>query len=143
MTPGVAPRKARLLGFALLVATFAIGAFAGAATDRLLSARAPAHAPRGEDRERPRDRARVSIFEQLDLTPEQRVRIDSALERGRRKTQAFWDQHGPTLRTIVDSTRAEIRGLLTPEQRAEYDRLRAERRRRPEEQDHSGKGRDQ
>jgi Spy/CpxP family protein refolding chaperone len=143
MTSAPSPRKARLLGLALLVATFAIGAFAGVATDRLLSTRTPAHALRSEDRERPRDRGRVSIFEQLDLTPEQRVRIDSALERGRRKTQAFWDQYGPTLRAIVDSTRAEIRGVLTPEQRAEYDRFRAGHRRRAEEQDYSGKGREQ
>jgi Spy/CpxP family protein refolding chaperone len=142
MTLGDSPRKARLLGFALLVATFAIGAFAGAATDRVLTARAPAQAAREEGRERSRDRDRISTLEQLELTPEQRVRIDSVLERGRRKTQAFWDQHGPTLRAIVDSTRAEIRGLLTPEQRAEYDRLRAEHRRRSREQDQSGKGRD-
>ncbi|HEX7091588.1 MAG TPA: hypothetical protein VF192_15715 [Longimicrobiales bacterium] len=142
MTLASSPRKARFLGFALLVATFAIGAFAGAATDRMLTARAPAQAAREEGRGRSRDRDRISTLEQLDLTPEQRVRIDSVLERGRRKAQAFWDEHGPTLRAIVDSTRAEIRSLLTPEQRAEYDRLRAERRRRSHEQDHSGKGRD-
>jgi len=86
-----------------------------------------AHAD-GRDHQRPhRD---SDIFDQLGLTPEQRTRVDEILEARKMHVDAFWNEAGPRLRAIVDSTRAEIREVLTPEQRAEYDRIREERRRR-------------
>ncbi len=140
MTFPESPRQARLLGIALLAATFVIGGLAGAATVRLSAGREPAAATHNAEERGPRTRGRGSVLDQLDLTPEQCERIEAVLERRRLQTEAFWDVHGPALRAIVDSTRAEIRAVLTPEQRAEYDRLRAERRRRPHEQNGSQKG---
>ena len=124
------PRRARLLGFALLLVTFIVGAFSGAAFERTLGAREPA---------RPVDRCASQpgpfhaapgtlIIDRVHITPEQRQRIDVILEKHRKQADSLWQAQKPALRGIVDSTREEIRTLLTPAQRAEYDRLREERR---------------
>lgn len=126
------PRRARLLGLALLVTTFLVGTLAGAAFSRALVAREPApppvpgwhcHGPHG-------GKKGSAIFDQLDLTPQQRAQVDRIMERRRAETAAFWERDGARLRGIVDSTRAEIRAVLTPEQREKYERLRAEHRAR-------------
>jgi Spy/CpxP family protein refolding chaperone len=119
-------RRARLIGIAILLATLVLGAFSGAAIDRALASKSPSPpctetaASRTGTADRDRNR---SVFEQLDLTPEQREAIDAALQRRREQTDAFWANARPILDAIVDSTRADIRAVLTPEQRAEYDRL--------------------
>jgi len=140
MTFPESPRQARLLGIALLAATFVIGGLAGAAAVRLSSSRETTAAAQHAEERSPRERDHGSVLDQLDLTPEQCERIQAVLERRRRQTEAFWDEHGPALRAIVDSAHAEIRALLTPDQRAEYDRLRSERRRRLHPQNGSQKG---
>jgi hypothetical protein len=42
--------------------------------------------------------------------------------------EQFWTQHRPLLRGIADSARAEVRAVLTAEQRALEERFMAERR---------------
>jgi Spy/CpxP family protein refolding chaperone len=115
-------RRTRLTGMALLIVAFAAGMLAGTATDRVLSAREPdtraaADCPRDE-------RGPHSIIDELDLAPAQRARVDSIMARRRQRTDALWKQDGQRIRAAVDSARAEIRTVLTPEQAAEYDRLR-------------------
>ncbi len=65
----------------------------------------------------------------MELTDAQRRDIDSIRSRWHDQIESFWDTAGPRLRAIADSARAEIRAVLTPEQRARYDSLRAEHRR--------------
>ncbi|HEU0077062.1 MAG TPA: hypothetical protein VFQ76_05390 [Longimicrobiaceae bacterium] len=122
-------RRARLLGIALLVATVAAGMLAGAAFDHALAAREPApqqepgwhcHGPHGK--------TTSMILDQLELSAEQRARVDAVMARRRAQADAYWEREGPRMRGIVDSTRSEIRAILTPAQRAEYDRLRAQYR---------------
>lgn len=119
----------RFLGMLLLTVTFVVGGLVGAAAHRVLEASSPpvpvAENSRGGCAERDRD-----IFATLDLSPQQRVRVDEILERRRAQADAFWQESGPRLQELTDSTRAEIRRVLTPEQRAEYDRIREERRAR-------------
>ena len=121
-------------GVAILALTLVAGVAAGFAMDRAVL-RSPDRsvAPRpatGRDGGGRRDTRYESVlYERLDLTDEQRARIDSVLERGRRETDAYWDRVGPQLRAIVDSMRADIRATLTVEQQARYDSLRAERHR--------------
>jgi Spy/CpxP family protein refolding chaperone len=115
-------RRTRLTGMALLIVAFAAGMLAGTATDRVLSAREPdaraaADCP-------PDERGPHSMFDELDLTPGQRARVDSIMARRRQRTDALWKQDGQRIRAAVDSARAEIRTVLTPQQAAEYDRLR-------------------
>ena len=60
------------------------------------------------------------------LSPTQRARIDSILLARRGQIDAFWRGPGQSLRSILDSTRADVRAVLTPEQRARFDAAHAE-----------------
>jgi Spy/CpxP family protein refolding chaperone len=112
--------------------TFLAGGFSGAAVDRWGKApqaapepQAPAQAP---SQENDRGRPHGSIFDLLDLSTVQRATIDSILQEGRDKVEAWRKETEPQYRTLVNQTRAEVRAVLTPEQVTEYDRLRAEYR---------------
>jgi Spy/CpxP family protein refolding chaperone len=124
----VTAKRARVTGIAILAIMFLVGALSGAATMRVVSA---------DDtpmRMGPQ-RAHPDLLERLELTPEQRSRIDGILERRRAEMEEFWDQHRPTLRAITDSTRAELRALLTPEQREIEERFMEERKAHQKQRD--------
>lgn len=123
----VTAKRARMMGFAVLVIMFSVGALSGAATMRVASTEKAVSSERTERHQRP------GLFERLDLTAEQRTEIDAIMERRKGEVDAFWSEHGPQLRAIMDSARAEIRLVLTPEQRALEEQFRAERRRHYEE----------
>jgi len=118
----VTARNARVMGIAMLVIAFAVGALAGATTLRVAGGSAVPERSGRPDRRGP------DLFERLDLTPDQKTQVDAIMERRRVEMDAFWKQQGPALRAIYDSTRVEIRALLTPEQRALDDKFMAERR---------------
>lgn len=119
----VTAKRAQTVGLLMLVIIFAVGAMTGAATMRVAS----------DDRAEPREAVesrerRPSLWETLDLTPEQRARVDDIMERRRGEVQAFWTEHGPQLRAVMDSARADVREVLTPEQQAIEAEFFAERR---------------
>ncbi|HEX5872214.1 MAG TPA: hypothetical protein VFY65_17410 [Longimicrobium sp.] len=118
------PSRMRIAGMALLAVTFAVGMLAGTAFGRVLSAREPD--ARAAAAECEQQRGPHHIFDELDLTPEQRTRIDGIMARRRERTDSLWKADGTRIRAAVDSTRAEIRAVLTPTQAVEYDRLRQE-----------------
>jgi hypothetical protein len=66
--------------------------------------------------------------EDLGLDSLQRVRVDSVFARRRVQVDSFWNGPGRSLRAIMDSTRQEVRSVLTPEQRAMFDRRHMEGR---------------
>jgi Spy/CpxP family protein refolding chaperone len=118
------PSRMRMAGMALLAVTFAVGMLAGTAFGRVLSAREPdARAAAAECEAK---RGPHHLFDELDLTAAQRTRIDGIMARRRDRTDSLWQTDGTRIRAAVDSTRAEIRAVLTPTQAVEYDRLRAE-----------------
>jgi Spy/CpxP family protein refolding chaperone len=116
-----------MLGMGLLALTFAVGMLAGAASSRVLNAGEPdaralaaACAPQ---------RGPHYMFDELDLRPEQRTRIEAIMARRRAGMDSVWREHGAPIRAAYDSTRMEIRTVLTPAQRVQYDELRARRER--------------
>ena len=118
-----ATTRVRLAALAVLLLTLAVGAAIGWS-----AARWARHGGRDNDRGsamRMGDR----FLDRLDLSPAQRSQIDSILERRRVQLDAFWSGPGTQLRAIVDSTRGEVRAVLTPAQRAAYDSIGARRRR--------------
>lgn len=132
------PRRMRLAGMALLGVTFVVGMLAGAAFGgRVLNAGEPEARKAEECR---RERGPHHVFDQLELSPEQRTRIDGIMARRRARTDSLWRTDGARIRAAVDSTRAEIRAVLTPQQAAEYDRLREQRnqKKRRERGEHRG-----
>src|SRR5687767_8450123 len=116
-------RRARFIGMAVLVLTFAAGALAGAATMQVVDADEPGALSRPD-----RGRHGPPFLDRLNLTAEQRAQVDRILERRRAEMERFWTEHRPLLRGIADSARAEVRAVLTPEQRALEERFMAERR---------------
>lgn len=111
--------RTRMAAVLVLLLTFAAGAMTGAATLHVV-ADTPEPAPQSR---------RESMFERLQLTPEQQEQVTAIMQRRRTQMEAFWEEHGPAMRAVYDSTRMEIRAVLTPEQQALEDQWRADRRR--------------
>jgi hypothetical protein len=68
------------------------------------------------------DDAEEEFLETLDLSRSQLDSVDDLLDRREDRLEDYWKSRLPDLQALVDSSRQEIRSLLTPEQRAAYDR---------------------
>jgi hypothetical protein len=66
--------------------------------------------------------------EDLGLDSAQRKHVDSIFAKRRVEIDSFWKGPGKSLRAIMDSTREDVRSVLTPEQRARFDRRHEEGR---------------
>lgn len=111
--------RVRLQGIALLALAFVAGALGGMAVERVRVSRVRPAPPqwmptRGE---------LPPGFGGLDLTPEQRERIQDIFRASRPRTDSVLRASLPRLEAIHDSVRAEIRALLTPEQRRRFDEM--------------------
>jgi hypothetical protein len=129
-----ASARTRLVGVGLLVAVFGAGGLAGAAVHQMRGVVDP---PRAEDDDRGREREcrqRREPFHYLNPTAEQRTRIDAVIARRKQQMDAFWQQNGPRYQMILDSTRAEFRNVLTPEQLGIYDQRRTEQQQREDQE---------
>ena len=61
------------------------------------------------------------LLRKLELSSDQRQRIDAAFARRENTLVDYWAYRIPEMERIIESSRAELRGLLTAEQRARYD----------------------
>jgi chromatin segregation and condensation protein Rec8/ScpA/Scc1 (kleisin family) len=59
----------------------------------------------------------------LDLTQEQRVRVDSVLARREADMRALRDQVRPRFDSIAGRTRTDLLQILTPKQRERFEEL--------------------
>lgn len=120
------PGRIRLIGFGLVAVTFLVGGLAGAAVDRVLTTDVTRRdAPNAASQ-------RTHVIDQIDMTADQRARIDAILERRSERMKAAWSEISPRLEAITDSARHEIMQVLTPAQQAEYERRLDERSRERE-----------
>jgi Spy/CpxP family protein refolding chaperone len=116
--------RIRALGVALLAAAFTAGTMAGLGFERGRVADAATPAVVCESGKRQR-----MTVDLVNPTPEQRQRIDKILNRRRSQLIEFLrDGGGRRLRSVLDSTRREVRSVLTPDQRGRYDAFVAEHR---------------
>lgn len=120
----VTARRARLTGMIMLAIAFMVGSLSGAAAIRVAEADGAPKLIRTKSQQQ----QSPNLLERLELTAEQRVRVDAILERRRQEMEAFWEVHRPTLQAIADSARAELRGVLTPEQQQVEEQYMEERR---------------
>jgi Spy/CpxP family protein refolding chaperone len=67
----------------------------------------------------------------LSLTPEQNEQLDTIMRESQERTKVFWELLEPELRGEFRKTRDEIREVLTPEQRKQFDDQLKQRQRRP------------
>jgi Spy/CpxP family protein refolding chaperone len=107
-----------------------LGAALAGAAIALAADRSMARGARGADQRSPRTR----FYDQLSLTPAQRDSAGKLMDDRDRKFKALWDQRKDVLEPIrlaQDSIDTEYRQrmtqLLTPEQKATYDQMQAER----------------
>jgi len=131
--------RLRLLGVTVVLLTFAAGLSAGAVLFRELHdgerevARAEAERRRLDcPRERtPEEIRRRNLrgYHDLGLTDEQTDQLLATLDRNRPLIDSIARRSRAPVDSAIDRTRREIRAILTPEQGAELDRRRAERRR--------------
>ena len=71
----------------------------------------------------------------LDLTPEQRERIDKILKESQEHTRKIMEPVSPALREEFQRTKEEFRQVLTADQRARFDEL-FKHQQRPHDQQH-------
>lgn len=64
------------------------------------------------------------LKKKLNLTDEQQKKIQSIQESKREKKKAIHEQ----MKALHDETQAEIRAVLTPEQQAKFDEMKANRK---------------
>lgn len=67
---------------------------------------------------------------ELNLTPAQRVQVAAIVRDSQRQFRAARFQIAPQLRAAWQDTERRLRDVLTPEQRAKFDKLLAERKAR-------------
>ena len=111
--------KTKLLAALALALMFAGGFVAGFAVHRAMAPPPGRHIPAfaGALMIRHLDR-------RLDLTDEQRRKIEEILARRHERMAGMYDDVQPRLRAELIATNAEIEAVLTPEQRREFQTLR-------------------
>jgi len=121
----------RLETAALLLAVFIAGGLGGAALERRSHVSEVATTPAPFMGRSDLRGTIPGYYEALDLTPEQRERIQSILDAARPETDSLLRTALPRLRELTRATREAIGEVLTDEQRAELEeRFRRDRDRR-------------
>lgn len=111
--------RARAAGAALLLAAFVAGVAVGLAVERVMRPEPHVRAAFGADMPR--------VLDRLELTVDQRARAEAIIERRAPRTEAMMLELADRLHAVSDSLDAELRAILTPQQRARLDSLRSDR----------------
>jgi Spy/CpxP family protein refolding chaperone len=137
--------RVRAVGVGLLLLTFGVGGLAGAAARQVVVAREPATVgmPADGTCDGRNERRRLGVYEDLDITTEQRADIERIMADRRNQIDALLEVHEPRMKAIIDSTNAEIHSLLTPAQLEELAERRAEWRARRQQAERENDQRDQ
>ncbi len=116
------PRMIRLITALLLVATFAVGTVTGGVLVHWFVVRS------SPQRQFPPP---LGLWNDLDLTAEQRDKVHAILERYRPKLDAILYESFPKVRAVNDLIDQEIRGILMDEQRRKFDQEKSQRHHGP------------
>jgi hypothetical protein len=109
------------IALAFLVGALAVGWLVGYASAHVLDVR-DAHA---DTRISYRDR----LGKELALSAEQRIQLDSVLDKRHRDMTAAWEPVRPSLDSIRERARDEIRDMLSADQRAAFEQFLLEQKR--------------
>lgn len=129
--------KARRNAILLLVGVFLVGGVTGLMMEEVVDDLdwPGFHADRDHDRDRPSqgrdpldDDADEEFLERLGLSPEQHRAVDHLLDSREDRLEAYWAGKLPEIEAQIDSTRQEIRRLLTADQQHAYDQWVARQR---------------
>ena len=75
----------------------------------------------------------LHVHKELQLTSEQRERIEKIVREGQERSKALWDKAAPELRKNTQEVREQIRAELKPEQRKKFEQLQKQMQSRPPE----------
>jgi hypothetical protein len=127
--------RARRTAILVLLAVFLVGGMVGwlleeVVDDRHWPSLELEHDDDGrEDHQDPLDDdAEEAFLKRLGLPAEQYRAADRLLDEREDRLESYWRGRIPEIEALVDSTRQEIRKLLTPDQQAAYDRWIEEQR---------------
>jgi hypothetical protein len=128
--------RTRRTAVLVLLAVFLVGGMAGWVLEEIVDDRdwPSLEVEHDDDDGRPGDRdpldddAEEAFLKRLGLSAEQYRTADRLLDEREDRLEAYWSGRIPEIEALVDSTRQEIRKLLTPEQQAAYDRWIEEQR---------------
>lgn len=119
-------RASRGRAAVLLMLMFAAGLAVGLAGERYALHRGPGE----HSDETHRGRSTIERFaDDLGITPEQQARIDPILVETREQMSAVFDRVRPEWESVVDSARARIESVLSPDQVERYRTLLEEQER--------------
>ncbi|MFQ5890401.1 MAG: hypothetical protein ACE5JR_10160 [Gemmatimonadota bacterium] len=107
----------------LLLLTFAAGAAAGVAGERLWPGTGTAEAEESAAERRGHQTVIERFADDIGLTAEQRATIAPILERSRKRFERLWEGLRPRYEALVDSVRGEIEVVLEPDQVERYREL--------------------
>ena len=123
MTPVLPPRSGGrgstvLVAAGILLLTFIVGLILGVVGDRIWQWAHP----------RPLHPSASFIASRLDrrlhFTPQQRKEVERIIAQRQDRIGHIWESVRPQVRQEIDQTNAEIERILTPEQRAEFAKIR-------------------
>jgi len=129
--------RSRYWMWAALAVALVAGLGSGVALDRLVLSGPPRAERRAHEHRQRAERYVEELTRELDLSPEQRSRVESILEANHEKARAYWERARDEYRTLREEFRSEIRAALTAEQQQRFDELLALRdsKRRGKRQD--------
>ena len=113
------PSGFRLVVLSLVILAFTAGAAAGVAGDRMMSPRIRLRATVGD---------MSAVLDRLELSAEQRRQADAIVARSAPRSEAVMLELGTRLRAVADSVDAELRAILSAEQRLRLDSLKRDSR---------------
>ncbi|AUX48678.1 hypothetical protein SOCE26_102190 [Sorangium cellulosum] len=116
---------------AVLAAVFLFGGVAGTAIGRATAFRDLETTFRGPPTEARAQFRLRAMRRQLDLTDDQVRELRATLAEAEAEREKLLSECRPALDALRDRTDASVKGVLTPDQRARYEELEAERRRHP------------
>jgi len=69
----------------------------------------------------------AKLDREVNLTSEQRERIEQIIREGQDRNRQIWDRVSPDLRKEIADSRRQIQAVLRPDQRARFDELMKQR----------------
>ena len=118
-------RRSALVAILALLATGLAGGSLGIVFDRYVLLPRQFARLRGGAPDQIRQQMRDRMARELELTPEQRDRIDSLTSQNFRGLEATRRAFQPQMDSLIQSLRASVDSVLTPAQRQKLDSLRA------------------
>lgn len=110
--------KTVLIAIAVLVLTFSAGMAAGVFGAHMMILRG------GPGAERFPHALVNRLDRRLDLTDAQRAQVEAIVKRRHQRIDGIWDAARPQVRAEIDGANEEIARVLTPEQRARFEKMR-------------------